>query len=103
MWRKAFIWLSSPTAFHPTVVSSSAFSSKDATTNRVVNAALSANDKAIYCIVTPCECLMAIVILAQPVHGMPHGDRDRHHMDASAHHCRSKSSSPATDRSHVPA
>ena len=32
--------------------------------NLVVNAALSANDKAIYCIVTPCECLIAIVILA---------------------------------------
>ena len=64
MWRKAFRWLLPPTASHPTVVSSSAFSSYDATANRVVKAALSANDNAIYCIVTPCECLMAIVILA---------------------------------------
>ena len=32
--------------------------------NRVVNAARSAIDKAMYCIVTPCECRMAIVILA---------------------------------------
>ena len=39
-----------------------------AASNQVVNAALSANDKAIYCIVTPYECLMAIVILAQPLH-----------------------------------
>ena len=32
--------------------------------NRVVTVALSAIDKATYCIVTPCECRMAIVILA---------------------------------------
>ena len=45
-------------------LSSSASSSQDATVNWVMNAAMSANDKAIYCIVTPCECRMAIVILA---------------------------------------
>ena len=32
--------------------------------NRVVTVALSAIDKSTFCIVTPCECRMAIVILA---------------------------------------